>query len=142
MKTIFVKPRDVERKWWLVDAEGQVLGRLASRIIIYLRGKHKALYTPHQEIGDYVVVVNADKVVVTGDKMNSKYYYRHSRHPGGFRSEPLGKVMARKPTFPLEQAIKRMLPRGIMGRKLFKNVKIYAGPEHPHAAQKPEKLVL
>ena len=140
MKTIFVKPKDVERKWWLVDAEDQVLGRLASRIALVLRGKHKPIYSPHMETGDFVVVVNAEKVKITGNKREEKLYYRHSGYPGGLKTEVLGKVMAKNPTFPLEHAVKGMLPKGKMGRKIFQNVKIYAGPEHPHEAQKPEKL--
>lgn len=142
MKTIFVKPKDVERKWWLVDAEGQTLGRLASRITTVLRGKHKPIYAPHMETGDYVVVVNAGKVKITGNKRTQKVYHRHSGYPGGLKTEVLGKLMTTKPTFALEHAIKGMLPRGKMGRKIFKNVKIYAGEEHPHEAQKPEKLEL
>jgi large subunit ribosomal protein L13 len=140
MKTIFVKPKDVERKWWLVDAEDQVLGRLASRIVLVLRGKHKPIYSPHMETGDFVVVVNAEKVKITGKKREEKLYYRHSGYPGGLKTEILGKILMKKPTFPLEHAIKGMLPKGKMGRKIFLNVKIYAGPEHPHEAQKPEKL--
>jgi large subunit ribosomal protein L13 len=142
MKTIFVNPTEVDRKWWLVDAEGQTLGRLASRIVLLLRGKNKAAYSPHFEMGDWVVVVNADKVRVTGKKLTDKIYYRFTGYPGGIRSETLGKRMARKPTFPLEHAIKGMLPKGPLGRKLFKNVKVYAGPGHPHAAQKPQKIEL
>jgi large subunit ribosomal protein L13 len=142
MKTIFVKPKDVERKWWLVDAEDQVLGRLSSRIVNVLRGKHKAIYSPHMETGDYVIVVNAEKVKITGNKLENKVYHRHSRYPGGLKTEPLGKVMASKPTFAVEHAIKGMLPKGKMGRKLFRNVKVYAGSSHPHEAQKPEKLEL
>ena len=142
MKTIFVKPKDVERKWWLVDADGQTLGRLASRISMVLRGKHKPVYAPHMETGDYVVVVNAEKVKITGNKREQKVYYRHSGYPGGLKTEVLGKLMTTKPTFALEHAIKGMLPRGKMGRKIFKNVKIYAGTEHPHGAQQPEKLEL
>ncbi len=140
MKTIFVKPKDVERKWWLVDAEDQVLGRLASRIVLVLRGKHKPIYSPHMETGDFVVVVNAEKVKITGNKREENLYYRHSGYPGGLKTEVLGKILVKKPTFPLEHAIKGMLPKGKMGRKIFLNVKIYAGPEHPHEAQKPEKL--
>ena len=142
MKTIYVKPKDIERKWWLVDAENQVLGRLASRIVNVLRGKHKPIYSPHMETGDYVIVVNAGKVKITGNKRRDKTYHRHSGYPGGLKAETLDKVMARKPTFPLEHAIKGMLPKGRMGRKLFGNVKIYAGAAHPHAAQKPEKIEL
>ena len=142
MKTIFVKPKDVDRKWWLVNAEGQTLGRLASRISIVLRGKNKPIFSPHMETGDFVVVVNAEKVKITGNKREQKVYYRHSGYPGGLKTEVLGKLMKTKPTFALEHAIKGMLPTGKMGRKIFKNVKIYAGAEHPHGAQKPEKLEL
>jgi large subunit ribosomal protein L13 len=142
MKTIFVNPKEVDRKWWLVDAEGQTLGRLASRIALVLRGKNKPAFTPHQEVGDWVVVVNAEKVRVTGKKLTDKIYYRFTGWPGGVRQEPMGRRLARRPTFPMEQAIKGMLPKGPLGRKLFKNVKVYAGPSHPHAAQKPQKIEL
>jgi len=142
MKTIFVNPKEVDRKWWLVDAESQTLGRLASRIVLVLRGKNKPAYTPHQEVGDWVVVVNAEKARVTGKKLTDKIYYRFTGWPGGVRQEPMGRRLARRPTFPMEQAIKGMLPKGPLGRKLFKNVKVYAGPSHPHAAQKPQKIQL
>ncbi len=140
MKTIFLNPADVERKWYLVDAEGKVLGRLASRVVALLRGKNKPSFAPHQDMGDAVVIVNAEKVKVTGRKPAQKMYYRHSRYPGGFRAEPYGKVIARKPAWPLERAIAGMLPKGPLGRKIFKRLKVYAGPVHPHAAQKPEKI--
>jgi len=140
MKTIFVKPADVDRKWYLVDAEGKVLGRLASRVVAVLRGKNKPAYAPHWDLGDSVVIVNADKVVLTGRKKSQKMYYRHSRYPGGFRAETYETVAARKPAWPLERAIEGMLPKNALGRKIFKRLKVYAGPEHPHAAQKPEKL--
>jgi large subunit ribosomal protein L13 len=142
MKTLCLKSTQVERKWWLVDAEGQVLGRVASRIALLLRGKHKPGFAPNMEMGDWVVIVNAEKAVVTGNKSKDKTYYRHSGYPGGLKTVSYEKVLAKKPTFPMEQAIKRMLPRGPLGRKLFTNVKIYAGPSHPHAAQKPEKIEL
>jgi len=140
MKTIFVKPSSVQRKWYLIDAEGKNLGRLASSIASILRGKHRAYFTPHQEIGDYVIVVNADRISVTGNKLSDKVYTRHSGYPGGIKSETLGKVIKRKPTFPLEHAIKGMLPKNRLGRKLFNNVKVYAGPRHPHGSQQPEKI--
>ena len=140
MKTIFVKPADVERKWYLVDADGKVLGRLASRVVAILRGKNKPSYAPHWDLGDSVVIINAEKMRVTGRKPAQKLYYRHSGYPGGFRSEPYEKVIVRKPAFPLEQAIRGMLPKGALGRKMFKNLKVYAGPNHPHAAQKPVPL--
>lgn len=140
MKTIFVKSRDMQRKWWVVDAEGQILGRLAAKVVILLRGKHKAFYTPHMEVGDWVIVVNAEKVAVTGRKRDDKIYYRHSGYPGGLKAQNFSRALAKKPTFPLEHAIKGMLPKGRLGRKLFNHVKIYAGSNHPHAAQKPETM--
>ncbi len=140
MKTIFVKPHEVERKWYIVDAAGKRLGRVAVKVASILRGKHKPIYTPHQEVGDYVIIINADKVVVTGNKRKDKLYYHHSGQPGGLRVESFEKVIQRKPTYPLEAAIKGMLPKNRLGRKLFKNVKIYAGETHPHGAQKPEPL--
>jgi len=142
MRTIFVKPADIEHKWYLVDAEGKVMGRLASRVVGILRGKNKPTFAPHWDEGDSVVVVNASKVRVTGRKAENKLYYRHSHYPGGFRAEPFGKVLARKPAWPLERAIRGMLPKGALGRKIYKRLKVYAGPEHPHAAQKPVKLEL
>jgi len=140
MKTIFVKPQEVERKWYIVDAAGKRLGRVAAKVASILRGKHKPIYTPHQEVGDFVIIINADKVVVTGNKRKDKLYYHHSGQPGGLRVESFEKVIQRKPTYPLEVAIKGMLPKNRLGRKLFKNVKIYAGEAHPHGAQKPEPL--
>jgi large subunit ribosomal protein L13 len=140
MKTIFVKPQEVERKWYIVDAAGKRLGRVAAKVASILRGKHKPIYTPHQEVGDYVIIVNADKVVVTGNKRKDKLYYHHSGQPGGLRVESFEKVIQKKPTYPLEVAIKGMLPKNRLGRKLFKNVKIYDGEAHPHGAQKPEPL--
>ncbi len=140
MKTIFVNPADVEHRWFLVDADGKVLGRLASRVVSVLRGKNKPEYAPHWDMGDSVVIINADKVKVTGRKPSQKMYYRHSRYPGGFRAEPFEKVFARKPAFPLERAIEGMRPKGPLGRKIFKRLKVYAGPNHPHAAQKPIPL--
>jgi large subunit ribosomal protein L13 len=142
MKTIFVKPADVDRRWYLIDAEGKTLGRLASRVVAILRGKNKPIWAPHEDVGDSVVIVNADKIVVTGRKRQQKLYYRHSRYPGGFRAEPFDKLFARKPAWPLERAIQGMLPKGPLGRRISKRLKVYAGPEHPHASQKPEKLEL
>jgi large subunit ribosomal protein L13 len=140
MKTIFIKQEETTRKWYLIDAAGKNLGRTAVKTVQILRGKHKPEYAPHQETGDYVVIVNAEKVQVTGDKMRSKKYYRHSGYPGGMRSETLEKMIIRKPVFPLEHAIKGMLPKNRLGRKLFNNVKVYTGSSHPHGAQKPEKI--
>ena len=140
MKTIFVKPHEVVRKWYLIDAEGKVLGKVAAKAAELVRGKHKPLYTPHQEIGDYVIIINADKVVLTGRKPKQKEYYRHSGYPGGLSSETFEKAIKRKPVFPLEHAIRGMLPKGRLGRKLFTNVKVYADGRHPHGAQQPETI--
>jgi large subunit ribosomal protein L13 len=142
MNTLFVDAKTVTRKWYVVNADGVVLGRLAAHVATILRGKNKPEFAPHQELGDMVIIVNAEKIAVTGKKLADKYYYRHSRYAGGFRQITLGKVMVKRPTFPLEQAVKGMLPHNRMGRKLFQNLKVYAGPEHPHAAQKPEPLTI
>ncbi len=140
MKTIFVKPQEIERKWFIIDAAGQPLGRVAVKAADILRGKNKALYTPHQEVGDYVIIVNAAQARLTGNKVNDKMYYRHSGYLGGLKSENYAKLVARKPTAPMEKAVKGMLPKGPLGNKLFTNVKIYAGAEHPHEAQQPVKI--
>jgi large subunit ribosomal protein L13 len=140
MKTIFVKPAQIERKWYLIDAENKVLGRVAVAVADILRGKNKPEFTPHQEVGDYVVVVNADKMIVTGGKEQKKLYYRHTGHPGGIKVDTYASLAARKPTAPLEKAVKGMLPKGPLGRKLFTNMKVYAGTQHPHGSQKPETL--
>lgn len=140
MKTLFLNPTNIEQKWYLIDAEGKRLGRLAVRVADILRGKNQPSYSPHMSIGQSVIVVNAGKVVVTGRKMTDKLYHRYSGYPGGLTTESLGKMISRKPTFPVEHAIKGMLPKGSLGRRLFNNVKVYAGPSHPHAAQQPEKL--
>jgi len=140
MKTLFVKPALVERKWFVIDAEGKVLGRVAARVASIVRGKTKAMYAPHQEMGDYVVVVNAEKVAVTGRKAQQKLYYRHSGYPGGLKAHNFETIIARHPTQPLENAIKGMLPKGPLGRKLAKNAKIYAGAAHPHAPKTPRRL--
>ncbi|MCK4542493.1 MAG: 50S ribosomal protein L13 [Spirochaetales bacterium] len=140
MKTIFVKPKEVARKWYLIDADGKKLGRVAVQAVTLLRGKNKPEYTPHQEVGDYVIIVNAGKVAVSGGKEQKKIYYHHTGYPGGIKSENFQSMISRKPTFPLESAIRGMLPKGPLGRKLFKNVKVYAGERHPHGAQKPEVI--
>lgn len=140
MNTIFVKPKKLERKWYVVDVEGVRLGRAAARIATVLRGKHKPEYTPHLETGDFVIVINADKVALSGRKEEQKMYYRHSGYPGGIRGETFLKMIKRKPVYPMERAVWGMLPKGPLGRKLYRNLKVYAGPTHPHAAQKPEKL--
>jgi large subunit ribosomal protein L13 len=137
MKTVFVKPASVERKWFVIDAEGKVLGRVAAKVVAIVRGKNKPIYAPHQEVGDFVVVVNADKIAVTGRKAQQKMYYRHSGYPGGLKAVNYEKLSARHPAAPLENAIKGMLPKGPLGRKLAKNVKVYAGAAHPHSAQNP-----
>ena len=142
MKTVFVKPADVERKWFLLDAEGKVLGRLAARIASILRGKEKAVFTPNQELGDYVVVINADKIALTGNKAEQKLYRRHTGYVGGLKTVNYEKLAEKHPSSPLELAIKGMLPKGPLGRKLQKNVKVYPGVEHPHIAQKLEKIEL
>jgi large subunit ribosomal protein L13 len=142
MKTVFIKPASAERKWFVIDAEGKVLGRVAAKVASILRGKEKAIFVPHQEVGDYVVIINADKIVVTGRKTQQKLYYHHSGFVGGMKSDSFEELMARKPGAPLELAIKGMLPKGPLGRKLFNNVKVYAGADHPHAAQNPQVIEL
>jgi len=140
MKTINVKPDKIERKWYVVDATGMRLGRVAVKIASVLRGKHKPEFMNHQEMGDYVIVINADKVELTGRKANQKMYYRHSGYPGGITGENFEKMIVKKPVYPMERAVWGMLPKGPLGRKLYKNLKVYAGPSHPHTAQMPEKL--
>jgi large subunit ribosomal protein L13 len=140
MKTIFEKPYEVERKWYLIDAAGVSLGHVAAKAAYVLRGKNKPVYTPHQEVGDFVVIINADKVRVTGRKETDKMYYRHSGFPGGLKSDTFASLLKRKPTEPLELAIKGMLPQGVLGRKLLRNAKIYAGADHPHVAQNPQSV--
>ncbi len=138
MKTYMANPDKIERKWYVVDAEGKTLGRLASEVARVLRGKHKPVYTPHIDTGDYVIVINASKVAVTGKKMAQKMYYNHSDYVGGFRETNLAEMMAKKPEMVIELAVKGMLPKGPMGRDMIKKLHVYAGAEHAHAAQKPE----
>jgi large subunit ribosomal protein L13 len=140
MKTYNAKPGDVERRWYIVDAEGKTLGRLATRIADVLRGKGKPQYTPHVDTGDFVVVVNADKIHVTGNKLDDKLVYRHSGYPGGLKVRPLREELERRPTEVLRKAVKGMLPRNRLARKQLLKLKIYAGPEHPHEAQAPAPL--
>jgi large subunit ribosomal protein L13 len=140
MKTYSAKPGEITREWYLVDAEGKTLGRLATQIADTLRGKRKPQYTPHVDTGDFVVVVNAEKIAVTGKKLEDKLYYRHSGYPGGLRSRPLRDELERRPTEVLRKAVKGMLPRNRLARAQLGKLKIYAGPEHPHAAQNPEPL--
>jgi large subunit ribosomal protein L13 len=130
------------RAWWVVDAAGKPLGRLASEVASVLRGKHKPQYTPHEDTGDFVIVVNADKITLTGGKLDKKFYYRHSGIPGGFRAESYRHLLARKATLPVEKAIKGMLPKGVLGRAMFTKLKVYATPDHPHAAQQPKPLTV
>jgi large subunit ribosomal protein L13 len=142
VKTFSAKPQDIERKWFVVDAQGQTLGRLATRIATVLRGKHKPVYTPHMDCGDYVIVVNADKIQVTGHKLEQKTYYRHSGYPGGLRQVSLRRQLQVHPDRVIEAAVRGMLPHNRLGRKMFKKLKIYAGPTHPHEAQQPTALEL
>ena len=142
MKTWNAKPGEVERRWYLVDAEGKTLGRLATQIADTLRGKRKPQYTPHVDTGDFVVVVNAEKVAVTGKKLDDKRYYRHSGYPGGIRSRTLREELDRRPTEVIRKAVKGMLPRNRLGRAQLTKLKVYAGPEHPHEAQAPQPLTL
>ena len=142
MKTYSAKPEDIKREWFLVDAEGKTLGRLASRIAEILRGKHKPLYTPHLDCGDYVIVINADKIRVTGRKLDQKIYYRHSGYPGGLKSISLRDQLQKHPERVLEAAVRGMLPKNRLGRKMFRKLKVYAGDSHPHQAQQPKLLEL
>jgi large subunit ribosomal protein L13 len=142
MKTWNAKPGEVERRWYLVDADGKTLGRLATRIADTLRGKDKPQYTPHVDTGDFVVVVNAEKISVTGKKLDDKVYYRHSGYPGGIRERTLREELDRRPTEVLRKAVKGMLPRNRLGRAQLTKLKVYAGPEHPHTAQDPKELSL
>jgi large subunit ribosomal protein L13 len=142
MKTYSAKPGEVTREWYLVDAEGKTLGRLATQIADTLRGKRKPQYTPHVDTGDFVIVVNADKIQVTGNKLDQKRYYRHSGYPGGLRSRTLREQLERRPTEVLRVAVKGMLPKNRLARQQITKLKIYAGPEHPHEAQNPKALEL
>lgn len=138
MKTLYVKPAQATREWWIIDARDQILGRVASTVASILRGKFKPHFVPHQELGDYVIVINADKVVVSGNKGQDKMYHFHSRYPGGMKDFNFDALLKRRPVAPLEIAIRGMLPKNRLGRKLFGNVKVYAGEKHPHVAQKPQ----
>ena len=140
MKTVSMRAQDVQRSWLVVDADGQTLGRLASEIARRLRGKHKPEYTPHVDTGDYVIVVNADKVQVTGNKTTDKIYYRHSGYPGGIKSISFAHLQAKHPEQIIEKAVKGMLPRNRLGRAMFRKLKVYAGSDHPHTAQQPRAL--
>jgi large subunit ribosomal protein L13 len=140
MKTYSAKPGEITREWYLVDAEGKTLGRLATQIADTLRGKRKPQYTPHVDTGDFVIVVNAEKIHVTGNKLDQKRYYRHSGYPGGLRSRTLREQLERRPTEVLRVAVKGMLPKNRLARQQITKLKIYAGPEHPHEAQNPRPL--
>ena len=142
MKTYSAKPNEVTKNWLLIDAEGQTLGRMATAIATRLRGKHKAEYTPHVDTGDYVVVINADKVQVTGNKATDKIYHSHSGYPGGLKSISFEKLQEKAPEKVIKLAVKGMLPRTPLGRAMFKKLKVYAGSEHPHTAQQPQALQL
>ncbi|MFC1891663.1 50S ribosomal protein L13 [Thermodesulfobacteriota bacterium] len=140
MKTFVAKETEVEKKWHLVDAQDKILGRLATQIAVRLRGKHKPIFTPHADTGDFIVVVNAEKIAMTGAKWDNKIYYRHSGYLGGLKEISARKLLEKKPEELIRLAVKRMLPKNSLGRRQLKKLKIYAGPDHPHEAQEPEKL--
>ncbi|MEL6178659.1 MAG: 50S ribosomal protein L13 [Myxococcota bacterium] len=140
MKTFSAKQNEVERAWHVIDLEGKTVGRVATTIASVLRGKHKPIYTPHVDTGDFVVVINAEKVVFTGNKLSQKSYYRHSGYPGGIRQITAEKQLQRKPEAVITAAVRGMLPKGPLGRQMIKKLKVYAGPEHPHSAQQPQVL--
>jgi large subunit ribosomal protein L13 len=141
-KTYVTRSKDVQREWYVVDAAGQTLGRLAARVARILRGKHKPTYSPSVDTGDFVIVVNAEKIHVTGRKLDQKIYYRYSGYPGGLKEITLRNLLQRHPTRVIEHAVRGMLPKNRLGRQMFKKLKVYAGPDHPHAAQQPEQLEL
>lgn len=142
MKSFMAKTEEVERKWYVIDAEGKVLGRMASEIAKILRGKNKPIYTPHVDTGDFVIVINAEKVVLTGNKLDQKLYRKHSQYPGGLKETPYRRIMAEKPEMAVYKAVKGMLPHSPLGRKMLKKLKIYKGSEHGHEAQQPVALEL
>ena len=139
MKSYIAKPADIDHKWYVIDAEDKTLGKVAAEIAMILRGKKKPIYTPHVDCGDYVVVVNAEKVAVTGKKEKQKIYKNHSGYPGGLKETTLAELRAKKPEEIIRHAVKGMMPKGKLGRQMFKKLKVYAGPEHPHVAQNPEE---
>ncbi len=139
MKTYSPKAADIDRKWHIVDASGQTLGRLASEVASILRGKHKPMFAPHMDTGDYVIVINASKIRLTGKKLTDKYHHHHSGYPGGIKSIPYGKLLEKQPEKVIELAVKGMLPHNKLGRVMFKKLKVYAGQEHPHEAQQPQE---
>ena len=142
MKSFMATPDTIKREWYVVDATGHTLGRLASEVASILRGKNKPIYTPHMDCGDYVIIVNADKIKVTGKKLDQKIYYHHSEYVGGMKETPLREKLAKKPEQVIELAVKGMLPKGPLGRQMYKKLHVYAGPDHKHAAQKPQTLEL
>ncbi|HWS30641.1 MAG TPA: 50S ribosomal protein L13 [Clostridia bacterium] len=142
MKTYMAKGETLERKWYVVDATGMVLGRLSTQVATILRGKHKPIFTPHVDTGDHVIIINADKVVLTGKKLDNKKYYTHSEFPGSLREIPYRELLSKKPEFAVYESIRRMMPKGPLGRKMLKKLRVYRGPDHEHAAQMPETLVL
>ncbi len=142
MRTYSPKPADIKRAWHVVDAEGLVLGRMATEIAVLLRGKHKPMFAPHMDTGDHVVVVNASKIVLSSDKEEKKFAYRHSGYPGGLRRRSYREVMETRPEDAVRRAVKGMLPKGPLGRSMITKLKVYAGPEHPHAAQQPQPMEL
>ena len=142
MKTYMAKGETLEHKWYVVDAVGMVLGRLASQVAAILRGKHKPIYTPHVDTGDFVIIINADKVRLTGRKLDQKKHYHHTCYPGGIREVSYRNLLANKPEFAVYEAVRRMMPKGPLGRKMLTKLRVYAGTEHKHAAQQPETLVL
>lgn len=142
MKTYMAKPGEVEKKWLLIDAEGQVFGRLATKVATILNGKNKPEYTPHVDVGDHVVIINADKTVFTGKKLDQKFYVRHSGYPGGLKKTSYRELMEKRPEFALSEAVRRMLPKNKLGSKMIKKLRVYRGAEHNHAAQKPQTVEL
>jgi large subunit ribosomal protein L13 len=142
VKTYTPKQNEIQQDWWVVDAEGQTLGRLASKIALILRGKHKPMYTPNLDTGDYVIVINAEKIRVTGNRLDEKVYYRHSKYQGGLKQITLRRQLEKHPERPIQAAVKGMLPKNALGRQMLKKLKIYAGPNHPHEAQRPQPLEL
>jgi len=140
LRTFIPKEGDIERQWLLIDASGQPLGRLASRVAGYLRGKHRPIFTPHLDTGDFVIIVHAEKIGLSGAKLNQKSYFRHSTHPGGGTTTPLSRIMSEKPEWAVRKAIWGMLPHNALGRRMIKKLKVYSGAEHPHAAQQPQLI--
>ena len=140
MKTVSARTIDIDRKWFIVDASGKTLGRMATEIATILRGKHKPFFTPHVDCGDFVIVINAEKIHVTGKRLDQKMYYSHSGYPGGLRTRSLREMLATKPEMVITEAVRRMLPKKALGKQIMRKLKVYAGPEHPHGAQDPEPL--